>query len=121
MASPAAFTAMCAYAYHLPPFVELAVGSSISPPSSTLPVVASSRVHSTAVWDRWLEGSPTVCAYQMEPERRRGDERICESWQSTAQGVTPHALAPERGGACGRMTPPAACHLRPRARVAPTV
>ena len=58
---------MWGYAYHLPPFVGVAVASSTLPPSRTLAVAGSSLVHWTMVWPpvppvRAAPPVPTVCA-----------------------------------------------------------
>ena len=47
--------------YHFPPFVEVAVGSSMRPPSWNAPPVALIFVHWTAVWVMSAAGSPIVC------------------------------------------------------------
>ncbi len=58
------FTATCGVLYHLPPFVAVAVASSMRPPSATAPSVAPpvlSFVHCTAMCVRPVEGRPMDC------------------------------------------------------------
>src|SRR5690349_8169268 len=111
--SPLAFTATCGCEYHLPPFVAVAVGSSSRPPSTTAPLGVVSRVHWTPMCVCPVEGSPTLCVYQIEPLRKTGAERICESCDSIGQGVAPQALVPETGADCGSWLPVGCTQLPP--------
>src|SRR5688500_1392948 len=106
--SPFAFTPIDGYAYHSP-FVGVAFGSSIRPPSTNAPLV-SRRVHCAAVRSIVAAvrpaGRPIVWVYQILPLRKTTFERINESPESRNRRAAGQLAPIAPAQVCGRMSPP---------------